>query len=132
MTWVGSLVETPQGEIIAIDGKTLRRSFDKGKNRGAIHMVSAWAINNALVLGQIKTDEKSNEITAIPQLVDLLDLSESIVTIDAMGCQQAVAQKVIDKNADYVLILKANQGTVYTDVKELFTWASANDFKRIS
>ena len=94
-------------------------------------MVSAWAVNNRLVLGQVKTDEKSNEITAIPELLDKLDIAQSIVTIDAMGCQKEIAQKILSKGADYVLSLKGNQGTLYSAVTDLFTYALDNNFKRV-
>ena len=104
-------------EVVAIDGKTLRHSFDKANDKPAIHMVSAFATQARLVMGQQKTEEKSNEITAIPALLDLLTLDGAIVTIDAMGCQTAIAEKIVSKNADYVLALKGNQSTLYDDVK---------------
>jgi predicted transposase YbfD/YdcC len=109
-----------RGQVIAIDGKTLRRSHDKSLGKGAIHMVSAWASENRLVLGQTKVAEKSNEITAIPELLALLDVSGCIVTIDAMGCQKDIARLIIEESGDYVLALKANQGQLYQEVKELF------------
>ena len=96
------------GEFIAIDGKTLRRSHNQAKGEKAIHMVSAWASINSLVLSQVKTDEKSNEITAIPELLGLLCLKGCVVTIDAMGCQKAIAEKVVEQSGDYVLTLKDN------------------------
>ena len=108
-SWVASLAETTEGEVVAIDGKTLRRSFDRASSKAAIHMVSAWASANRVVLGQVKTDEKSNEIKAIPRLLELLAVQGCIVTIDAMGCQKAIAHKIIDKGADYVLGLKATK-----------------------
>ena len=104
---------------MAIDGKTLRRSFDKAGKKGAIHMVSAWCSEQNLVLGQTRVDEKSNEITAIPELLDLLDIHGAIITIDAMGCQREIARLIIDKKADYIFSLKGNQGTLRDDV-ELF------------
>ena len=121
--WVRSLQEILK-EIIAIDGKTLRRSFDKGPEKSAIHMVSAFATQAKLVLGQQKVDEKSNEITAIPLLLELLHLKGSIVTIDAMGCQKDIAEKIIEKEADYVFALKGNQGTLHDDVKLFFSTES--------
>lgn len=105
--WVESIQSVTKG-IIAVDGKTLRRSYEKDKS--PIHMVSAWALKNKVVLGQVKTGEKSNEITAIPELLKLLELEGCIVTIDAMGCQKEIAKTIIDKDADYVLGLKGNQG----------------------
>jgi predicted transposase YbfD/YdcC len=116
--WVSSVNEITKGQVVAIDGKTVRRSGST--NKKAVHMVSAWANDNKLVLGQIKTEEKSNEITAIPELLDLLDVSGCIVTIDAMGCQRDIAEKIIDKQADYVLAVKANQGRLLEDIKLFF------------
>lgn len=97
LSWVNALVSVSDGEIVAIDGKTLRHSYDSGAGRGAIHMVSAWASANRMVLGQVKVDAKSNEITAIPALLQLLHLDGAIVTIDAMGCQKAIAEQIIEK-----------------------------------
>jgi predicted transposase YbfD/YdcC len=104
------------GEVVAIDGKTLRRTFDRARGLGALHLVSAWATANGLTLGQVAADGKSNEITAIPQLIDLLDLQGCVVTIDAMGCQRDIAAKVVAKEADYVPALKENQPTLYEEV----------------
>ncbi len=104
-------------EVIAIDGKTLRHSFDTAKEKSAIHMVSAFATEARLVLGQIKVSDKTNEITAIPMLLDLLELAGAIITIDAMGCQKDIAQKIIEKKADYILSLKGNHSTLHEDVK---------------
>nr|WP_319492443.1 ISAs1 family transposase [uncultured Desulfobacter sp.] len=118
--WVASIRPLLPETVIAVDGKTLRRSHDKTNGKSAIHVVSAWASDANLVLGQIKTDEKSNEITAIPDLLDLLDISGTTVTIDAMGCQKKIAEKVIDKGADYALALKKNHGDLYDDVELFF------------
>ncbi len=118
--WVNLLFEIMDGEIVAIDGKTLRRSFDNANERKAIHMVNAWACKSHLVLGQYKTEEKSNEITAIPELLKLLDLENCVVTIDAMGCQKDIAEKIIDSKADYVLSLKDNHKDLCDDVKCFF------------
>lgn len=107
--WMASLAEVSQGRLIAIDGKTLRRSFDKAGNRAAIHMVSAWCEANHLVLGQVATEEKSNEITAIPRLLEMLDLRGAVVTIDAMGCQKAIAEQIVKQGGDYILQVKKNQ-----------------------
>ena len=108
------------GEVVAIDGKTVRRSHDRNSAKRAIHLVSACASANTLTLGQVKTGEKSNEITAIPQLLQMLELKGCIVTIDAMGCQKEIAQGILDRGADCVLSLKENQGQLYEDVRDLF------------
>jgi predicted transposase YbfD/YdcC len=120
MSWVQTICRLSRGQIIAIDGKTLRRSHDKKNGKAAIHMVSAWASANGIVLGQIKIDEKSNEITAIPELIKALEIEGCIVTIDAMGCQKNIAETIIDKGADYVLALKGNQSKLHDDVKLFF------------
>jgi len=112
--WVASFCGVPEG---AIDGKTVRRSHDRAAAKAAIHMVSAFAARQRLVLGQVKVAEKSNEIVAIPRLLDMLAIEGAIVTIDAMGCQRAIVQKIIDKKADYVLALKGNQSALHDDVK---------------
>ncbi len=129
--WIAAVASLTAGEVVAIDGKTLRRSFDTASSKGAIHMVSAWACENGLVLGQVKTDEKSNEITAIPRLLDVLDISGCIVTIDAMGCQKKIAEKIVNKEGDYIFGLKGNQGTLNDDVREFFQYAEAEKFKDI-
>lgn len=120
MRWMTAVSEVIGGQVIAIDGKVLRRSHDKGVGKTAIDMVSAWATANHLVLGQVKVDDKSNEITAIPQLLRVLEVSGCIVSIDAMGCQTDIAEKIIEREADYVLALKENQGNLYADVEHLF------------
>ncbi len=120
LSWVQAVSAVTRGQVIAIDGKTLRRSHDRSLGKTAIHMVSAWASENRLVLGQTKVAEKSNEITAIPELLALLDISGCIVTIDAMGCQKEIARLIIEDSGDYVLALKENQGQLYREVKELF------------
>jgi predicted transposase YbfD/YdcC len=127
-TWVRDIANVTEGEVVAIDGKTVRRSFDKASSKAAIHMVSAWAATNKLVLGQVKTDEKSNEITAIPKLLALLELRGCIITIDAMGCQKEIAAKIIDREADYVLGLKGNQGNLHADVASYFEEALKHNF----
>lgn len=103
--------------VIAIDGKVLRRSFDRAAQKSPLHMVSAWAVGCRLLLGQVATDEKSNEITAVPKLLEMLSLKGAIVTADALNCQRTIAAKVIDKGGDYVLALKGNQGTLFEDVR---------------
>lgn len=129
--WVQSLSQDTQGEIISIDGKTARRSYDTNRSLGAIHMISAWATANQLSLGQVATDAKSNEITAIPTLLDLLEIKGGIVTIDAMGCQTAIAEKIIDQGADYVLAVKGNQGTLHEAIDDYFTTARSLDFAAV-
>ena len=131
LSWVRAVSRVSQGEVIAIDGKTVRRSYDEGKNKGAIHMISAWASQNRLVLGQRKVDDKSNEITAIPELLKVLDLNGCIVTIDAMGTQKAIAKQIVAQGGDYVLALKGNQGNLFDDVKQIFEQAQAQDFQGI-
>lgn len=128
INWVQAICEVLEEQVVAFDGKTLRRSHNRTIGKDAIHMVSAWATKNQLVLGQVKVDDKSNEITAIPALLDLLELSGCIVTIDAIGCQKEIAQKIVDQGADYVLALKANQGTLHADAQTLFDDARAIDF----
>lgn len=118
--WVADLVDLSGGEIIAVDGKCLRRSLDKASDKAAIYMVSAWASQNQLVLGQQRVDDKSNEITAIPKLLRQLDIAGAVVTIDAMGCQTQIAQQIIDQKADYLFSLKGNQGNLHEDVKLFF------------
>ena len=120
MRWIQDICHLLPGEVVPIDGKTLRRSFDTELDQGPIHIVSAWATNNRLVLGQIKADEKSNEITAIPELLDALDLTDCIVTIDAMGCQKQIATRIRTKGAQYILALKKNHSTLYAEVTALF------------
>ncbi len=130
LQWVRSVGEITRGQVIAIDGKLSRRSQDRRSGKAAINMVSAWASENQMVLGQVKTDAKSNEITAIPALLDMLELSGCIVTIDALGCQTEIAAKIIDKEADYVLAVKGNQGSLYRDVVGYFEWALEDRFKQ--
>jgi predicted transposase YbfD/YdcC len=128
--WVQAVNEITGGQVIPIDGKKLRRSHDKTWRKNAIHMVSAWAAENHVVLGQIKVDDKSNEITVIPQLLDLLEISGCIVTIDAMGCQKKIARKIVEeKDADYVLALKGNQSGLFEDVKGLFERVQKTGFE---
>ena len=128
VSWTQAIAELLPGEVVAIDGKTARRSYDRAGNKGAIHLVSAWATQQTLTLGQVKTDEKSNEITAIPQLLELLDRHGCIVTIDAMGCQREIAQRITDGGADYVLAVKENQGRLYENIRDLFEGAQALGF----
>lgn len=118
--WMNAIRRTTDGEIIALDGKQLRRSHDKSGGKAAIHMVSAWATQNRLVLGQVKVDEKSNEITAIPELLRRLDISGCLITIDAMGCQVDIAELIIEQGGDYLFSLKGNQNNLHEDVILLF------------
>jgi predicted transposase YbfD/YdcC len=111
--WVQALAAATAGQVVAIDGKTLRRSHDRVNGKGPLHLVSAWASANHLVLGQVAVDEKSNEITAIPALLDALAVAGCIVTIDAMGCQKEIAAKILAREADYVLAVKDNQPTLH-------------------
>src|SRR5271166_5349255 len=118
VAWVAAQTGVPEG-VIAVDGKTSQRSYQKRGGKAPIHMVSAFAARQRLVLGQVKVAEKSNEIVAIPKLLDMLAIEGAIVTIDVMGCQREIAQKIIDKKADYVLALKGNQGSLREDVEVL-------------
>lgn len=120
LQWMSALAEATAGRLIAIDGKTIRRSFDKAGGKAAIHMVSAWCDANHLVLGQVATEAKSNEIKAIPQLLDLIDVRNAVVTIDAMGCQKAIAEKIVQGKGHYLLQLKDNQPTLHALVKDTF------------
>jgi predicted transposase YbfD/YdcC len=126
LNWVKTVAPTTTGQV-AIDGKTLHGSQDRTNGKAALHLVSAWAANNGLVLGQVAVDAKSNEITAIPALLELLALEGCTVTIDAMGCQRAIADQIVRQGADYVLALKANQGTMYDEVQATFALAQATD-----
>jgi len=126
-SWVKQVSELTEGEVIAIDGKTVRGSHDKHRDKSAIHMVSAWAAGNGLCLGQLKVANKSNEIVAIPKLLDLLDLKGCIVTIDAMGTQKEIARKIIKGKADYVLALKANHPELHEEVVQSFQHLAGSD-----
>ena len=126
--WLNSLIDPAGAKFLSIDGKTLRRSHDRQHQLGALHLVSVWAGEQGLTLGQVATAEKSNEITAIPLLLDLVDVKDAIVSIDAMGTQKAIAAKIIDKGGDYVLPVKGNQGTLEQGVKALLNEALENDF----
>ena len=122
-SWIASLVSEDEGmrTMIAIDGKTMRRSHDRAAGLGPLHLVSAWASEHGLALGQVATEEKSNEITAIPELIDRIDVKGAIVTIDAMGCQKAIAKKIVDAKGDYVLAVKDNQPKLHEAIKGLFS-----------
>jgi predicted transposase YbfD/YdcC len=132
IAWTNALSEVSGGEIVSIDGKTLRHSFDRATSTAAIHMVSAWASANRLVLGQVKVDEKSNEITAIPALLQLLNVTGVVVTLDAMGCQKAIVQTITERGADYVVALKENHPTLYEDVTLFLNDARATGFADVA
>jgi predicted transposase YbfD/YdcC/predicted DNA-binding protein (UPF0251 family) len=128
LSWITALHEITAGQIVAIDGKTLRRSFDTASSKSAIHMVSAWATANQISLGQVVVDAKSNEITAIPQLLNILEIAGCLVTIDAMGCQTKIAQTILDAKADYVLAVKSNQRTLYDGLAWFFCCSGAFNY----
>jgi len=120
MEWMAELSQASDGRLIAVDGKTIRRSLDAAGGKAAIHMVSAWCNANEMVLGQLATDEKSNEITVIPKLLELIDVKDAVVTIDAMGCQKKIARAIVAEGGNYVLQLKGNQGGLHDETVELF------------
>lgn len=128
LAWITELHKITDGQVIAIDGKTLRRSYDRANDKNAIHMVSAWATANHISLGQTVVDAKSNEITAIPRLLEIIAVSGGLVTIDAMGCQTKIAEKIIAEEADYCLAVKGNQPTLYEGIKDFFVAQLENDF----
>ncbi len=128
LAWAETLRVQTKGEVVALDGKTLRHSFDTAAGQAPIHIVSAWAAQNRLVLAQVKVDDKSNEITAFPALLALLDLRDCTVTIDAMGCQKEIARQIIAQGGDYVLALKGNQGQIFEDVRLFFEDATEGGF----
>jgi len=128
MRWVEGVFRVSRGQVVAIDGKTVRRSHDRRLGKEAIHMVNAWATSNGIALGQWKTDTKSNEITAIPPLLRQLNVAGCIVTVDAMGAQTKIAQAIRDEKADYVLRIKDNQGYLHQDLQEWFAYADQVQF----
>ncbi len=128
LAWVRAVVPATAGQIVALDGKTLRRSHDRTNGKAALHMVSAWASGSGLVLGQFAVDDKSNEIVAIPALLRLLDLEGAMVTIDALGCQTAIAAQIVGQSADYALALKGNHPTLHAEVADAFAHARATAF----
>ena len=127
--WIEALQEATERQVIAIDGKTLRRSFDRARGRSALHLVHAWATANHLLLGQVAVDQKSNEITAIPVLLEMLGISGAIVTIDAMGCQKEIARTIRGREADYILALKANHERLFEQVVAFWDRACARLMK---
>ena len=130
LDWIMALQDITDGQIVAIDGKTLRRSYDKASSKSAIHMVSAWATANHVSLGQVVVDAKSNEITAIPKLLEMIEISGALVTIDAMGCQTEIAAKIVDAEADYCLAAKGNQPTLHNGLIDFFDDHLEDDFAR--
>jgi predicted transposase YbfD/YdcC len=132
LAWIQAVSAVTHGQVIAIDGKVLRGSCNRVLGKAGIDMVSAWATANHLVLGQVKVDDKSNEITAIPKLLQVLEIAGCIVTIDAIGCQTAIAQAIVDLEADYVLVVKENQGHLYEDIQALFDGAQEVNFKDVA
>lgn len=132
LSWITALHEVTDGQVVAIDGKTLRRSYDTTSSKSAIHMVSAWATANHITLGQVVVDEKSNEITAIPKLLEMLEISGAMVTIDAMGCQTEIARDIVDGGADYVLAVKGNQPTLHDGLRFFFEDHQGDDFARVN
>ena len=129
LNWITSLHEITAGQVITIDGKTLRRSYDALSSKSAIHMVSAWATMNHISLGQVVVDAKSNEIIAIPKLLDLIDVSGGMVTIDAMGCQTEILAKIVEKKADACIAVKQNQPKLYEAIEQHFDVLTENDFQ---
>ena len=129
LEWVRAIQELTQGQVIAIDGKQVRGSADRANGKAAINLVSAWATANQLVLGQVKVQDGSNEITAIPQLLKMLDLSGCLVTIDAIGTQREIAQQIVDQSGDYLLAVKENQGRLYENLEYLFQLEREEDFR---
>src|SRR5262249_21747612 len=130
LDWVQSVYQLTRAQAGAIDGNQSRRSHDLPAGKSAINMVSAWASENQLVLGQIKVDDKSNEITAIPELLNMLEVAGCIITIDAIGCQKGIAAQIVEKEADYVLSVKANQGNLYDDLIRYFDWAIKDKYNQ--
>ncbi len=129
LSWIKSISNVTQGEVVAIDGKILRHSYDRSQSQGAISMVSAWATTNRLVLGQVAVDKKSNEIKAIPELLKVLSLHGCIVTIDAIGCQKEIVKLIARQEADYVITLKKNQVGLYKRVEALFSEALRSKYQ---
>ena len=130
--WVQQLIPGLEREIVPIDGKSLRGSYDRNQGIKALHLVTAWAAQHYLTLGQIKVEDHSNEITAIPALLELIDIKGAIITIDAMGTQTEIVRLIRAKKADYVLALKSNHPTLHSQVKDWFDAASANNFQGIT
>jgi predicted transposase YbfD/YdcC len=131
VNWTQAIHVATAGEVVALDGKTVRHSFDTATGKSALHLVSAWASENGLALGQVKVDDKSNEITAIPKLLEMIDVKGRIITTDAMGCQKDIVKRIIEKKGDYVLCLKGNQESLHEEVKYFFDEAQAAGFEDV-
>lgn len=131
LQWVNQVVEATGAQVVPIDGKIVKGSYERSKKQSALHLVSAWASEHRLLLGQVKVDSKSNEISAIPALLELLNITGCIITIDAMGTQTEIARQIVAKGADYVLSLKANHPTLYAEVKTWFEAAHLTHFDGI-
>lgn len=131
INWVKAVAAEGDAQVIAIDGKTARRSFSTKTRHDALHMVSAWSCGNGLVLGQQKVDEKSNELRAIPKLLELLDIRDCTLTLDAMGCQHDIARRIVERGGDYVLALKGNQGQLREDIKSWFHRAERDKLSQV-
>lgn len=127
LRWMGSVADLTEGEVVAVDGKTLRRAYDRANGGKFVHMVSAWATSNRMVLGQLRTEQKSNEITVIPELLDLLHVRGCLITIDAMGCQKDIAKKIRERGADYLLGVKENQPNLARAIRGAFEDAFSVD-----
>ena len=132
LSWITALHEITEGQVIAIDGKTLRRSFDAASSKAPLHMVSAWATANHVSLGQVATDAKSHEITAIPKLLEILEIKGCLVTIDAMGCQRQIAEQIVAQGADYVLAVKDNQPKLCAAIRDFFTEQLEDDLATVA
>lgn len=132
VNWMSSIHTLTEGQVIAIDGKTLRGSYNREDRTSTIHMISAYASSNKLVLGQLKTEQKSNEITAIPELIKMLDIKGALVTIDAMACQTKIAKAIVDQGGDYLLAVKSNQGKLRQAIEKAFSSQRANVADNIS
>jgi predicted transposase YbfD/YdcC len=130
--WTQAVNELTAGDLVAIDGKTIRRSFSEAGSKRGVHIVSAWSNRNRVVLGQVKVDEKSNEVTAIPKILELLNLKGCIVSLDAMGCQKEIAEKIVEKGADYLLALKGNHGDLKEEVESQFRSCAEEKFKNMA
>lgn len=131
VTWTARVCASTKGQVVALDGKKLRRSGDSLHQKDGIWMVNAWAVENRMVLGQKKVDEKSNEITAIPELLAQLDISDCVVTVDALNTQTAIVKQIVAAQADYILAVIANQGTLYEDLVDLFAGFEADAYKAL-
>jgi len=129
--WSVALHEATDGAVIALDGKTIRHSFDSFSGQSAVHLVSAWASESGLALGQVRVDDKSNEITALPALLKMIDVRGRVVTMDAMGCQKELAKEITDRGGDYLMCLKGNQGSLHDDVKFFFEEAAEADYEDV-